>query len=84
MRKQSVRIIYCLKNGKNAQNTLRSMFSFFDKLVKIRHHHCKKRLKISKIARFESNLLKPKEDIAPPQRRKIFTHVRLYGGEKYN
>ena len=47
-------------------------FSTFDmdKLAKIRHHHCKKRLKISKIAQFESNLLKPNKDIGP-QRRKI-------------
>lgn len=35
-----------------------------DKLAKILYHHYKKRLKISKIAQFESNLLKPNEDTA--------------------
>ena len=56
-------------------------FSTFDmdKVAKIRHHHCKKRLKISKIAQFESNLLKPNEDIGP-QRRKIL-HTFHDGGE---
>ena len=55
-------------------------FSTFDmdKLAKIRHHHCKKRLKISKIVQFESNLLKPNKDIGP-QRRKIL-HTFHDGG----
>ena len=43
-----------------------------DKLVIIRRHHWKERLKISKAAKFESDLLKPvsNEDITPR---------RLYG-----
>ena len=36
------------------------------KFRKIHWHHWKERLKISKIAKFESDLLKPKID-APPQ-----------------
>ena len=36
-----------------------------DKLRNIRRHHWKERLKISKIAKFGSNLLKTNEDIAP-------------------
>ena len=42
-------------------------FSTFDmyKLGKIRRHHWKERLKISTIAKFESNLLKANGDIAP-------------------
>ena len=34
-----------------------------DKLGKIRRHHWKERLKISKSAKFESDLLKTNEDI---------------------
>ena len=36
-----------------------------DKLGKIRRHHWKERLKTNKIAKFESDLLKTNEDIAP-------------------
>ena len=36
-----------------------------DKLRNIRRHHWKERLKTGKIAKFESNLLKTNEDIAP-------------------
>ena len=41
-----------------------------DKLGIIRRHHWKERLKISKAAKFESDLLKPvsNEDITPPRR----------------
>ena len=35
-----------------------------DKLGKIRRHHWKERLKINKIAKFESDLLKMNEGIA--------------------
>ena len=85
MRKQNVRIIYsCLLLKKWIECTKYQNYAFFstfdmDKLAKIRHHHCKKRLKISKIAQFESNLLKPNEDIGP-QRRKIL-HTFHDGGE---
>ena len=37
-------------------------------LGKIRRHHCKERLKISTIAKFESNLLKANGDRAPELR----------------
>ena len=36
-----------------------------DELGKIRRYHRKERLKISKIAKFESDLLKTNKDIAP-------------------
>ena len=36
-----------------------------DKFGKIRRHHWKERYKINKIAKFESDLLKTYEDIAP-------------------
>ena len=36
-----------------------------DKLGKIRRQHLKERLKISKIAKFESDLVKTGDDIAP-------------------
>ena len=42
-----------------------------DKFGKIRRRHWKKRLKISKIAKFQSDLLKSNEDTAP-QSRDIF------------
>ena len=86
VRKQNVRIIYsCLLLKKWIECTKYQNYVFFfstfdmDKLAKIRHHHCKKRLKISKIAQFESNLLKPNEDIGP-RRRKIL-HTFYDGGE---
>ena len=49
-----------------------------DKLVIIRRHHWKERLKISKAAKFESDLLKPvsNEDITPPR--------RLYGEDAHS
>ena len=46
-----------------------------DKLAKILYHHYKKRLKISKIAQFESNLLKPNEDTAPQRGKILHTFV---------
>lgn len=49
-----------------------------DRLAKISHHQCKKRLKIGKIARFESNLLKPNEDTVP-QRGKILHKFVWWG-----
>ena len=47
-------------------------FSIFDidKFGKICRHHWKERLKISKLAKFESDLLKTNKDI-PPQSGKI-------------
>ena len=42
-----------------------------DKFGKIRRRHWKKRLKINKIAKFQSDLLKSNEDTAP-QSRDIF------------
>ena len=36
-----------------------------DKLGKIRRHHWKERLKINKVDKFESDLLKSNEDMAP-------------------
>ena len=56
-----------------------AFFSTFDmdKLGTNRRHHWKKLLKISKIAKFESDLLKINEDIAP-QFAKFYR--RLYGG----
>ena len=49
-----------------------------DKLGIIRRHHWKERLKISKAAKFESDLLKPvsNEDITPPR--------RLYGEDAHS
>ena len=41
-----------------------------DNVRKIHWHHWKERLKISKIAKFESDLLKPKID-TPPQSHEI-------------
>ena len=48
----------------------RFFFSTFDvnKFGKTRRHHSKERLKISKMAKFESDLLKAYKDIAPPSR----------------
>ena len=50
----------------------------WDQLARIRQHGWKERLKISKVAKFESDLLKTYEGIAP-QRRVILRDV-LYGG----
>ena len=51
-----------------------------DKLGKIRRHHWKERLKINKIAKFESDLLKTNEDIASYSREILQTFVWV-GGE---
>ena len=57
-------------------------FSTFDmdKLRNIRRHHWKERLKISKTAMIESNLLKTNEDIAPQRCEILQTFVRWGGG----
>ena len=52
-----------------------SMFNM-DQLGKIRRHHWKERVKISKIAKFESDLLKTKEDTVPKRRENLQTFVR--------
>ena len=49
-------------------------------LWKNRPHHWKERLKISKIAKFESDLFKTNEDIAPQSREILQTFVWLGGG----
>ena len=46
-----------------------------DKLGIIRRHHWKERLKSSKAAKFESDLLKPNENIAPQSREILQTFV---------
>ena len=51
-----------------------------DKLTKIRPHHWKERLKISKSAKFESDLLKINEDINPQSRERNFTDVGMVVG----
>ena len=50
-----------------------------DKLTKIRPHHWKERLKISKSAKFESDLLKINEDINS-QSREILQTLVWWGG----
>ena len=50
--------------------------SDMDQLRKIRRHHWKERVKISKIAKFESDLLKTKEDTVPKRRENLQTFVR--------
>ena len=52
-----------------------------DKLAKIRRHHWKGRLKISKINKFERDLLKTNEDIAPQIKTRIFTDVCMVGAQ---
>ena len=52
----------------------------WDQLAKISQHGGKERVKISKAAKFESDLLKTYGDTAP-QRRENFTNI-LYGGGK--
>ena len=49
-----------------------------DKFGKIRRHHWKGRLKISKISKFESDLLKSYKDTAPQSREILQTFV--WGG----
>ena len=51
-----------------------------DKLRNIRRHHWKERLKITKIAKFESDLLKTNQDIAPQGREILQTFVCWGGG----
>ena len=46
-----------------------------DKFSKIRQHHWKECLKISKIAKFESDLLKTNDDTAPQSREILQTFV---------
>ena len=46
-----------------------------DKFGKIRRRHWKERLKIYKIAKFESDLLKSNEDTAPQSREILQTFV---------
>ena len=48
---------------------------YMDKLWKNRRHHWKERLKISKTAKFESDLLKTNQDIAPQSRESLQTFV---------
>ena len=50
-----------------------------DKLGKIRRHHWKERLKISKSTKFESDLLKTNDDISP-QSREI---LQMFDGGRY-
>ena len=52
-----------------------------DKLGKIRRYHWKKNLKISKIAKFESDLLKTNDEIAT-QKREILNTFFCSGGGK--
>ena len=56
-----------LNNHSLGQQTFSRFFSPFDmdKFGKICQHHWKERLKINKIAKFESDLLKNSEEIAP-------------------
>ena len=51
-----------------------------DKLRNIRRHHWKERLKIADIAKFESNLLKTNEEIAPRRCEILQTSVWWGGG----
>ena len=46
-----------------------------DKFWKIGPHHWKEHLKITKIAKFESDLLKTNEDTAPQSRETLQTFV---------
>ena len=56
------------------------VFSTLDKdqLEKTRRHHCKERLKISKIAKFESETSWASDDIAPESCKNLQTFI--YGG----
>ena len=67
-----------------SKQTFSRFFSTFDmdKLGKIRGHHWKERLKISKSAKFESDLLKTNEDTAPQSGAKF--QRNLYGGGHKN
>ena len=55
-----------------------------DKFGKIRQHHWKECLKISKIAKFESDLLKTNEDIASQTRTILQMFVWWWGGGDTN
>ena len=46
-----------------------------DELEKIRQHHWKERLKVSKIAKFEIEFFKTNKDIAPQSREILQTFV---------
>ena len=63
------------------ENFPQFFFSTFDvdKLGKIRRYHWKQSLKISEIAKFESDLLKTNDEIAP-QKREILTLFYGSGG----
>ena len=54
-----------------------TVFSTFnmDQLVKIRRHHWKERLRISKIAKFENDLLKTNEGLTPQCREILQTFL---------
>ena len=60
-------------------------FSTFDmdKFGKIRRHHWKGRLKISKISKFESDLLRSYKDTAPQSREILQTFVWGGGGGRW-
>ena len=51
-----------------------------DKLRNIRRHHWKERLKIGKLGKFESDLSKTNEDIAPQRSEILQTFVWRGGG----
>ena len=51
-----------------------------DKLGKIRGHHWKERLKISKSAKFDSDLLKTNEDINSSSKSRNFNRRLTVGG----
>ena len=54
-----------LSNGRKDTSTTKSAFDW-DQLPKIRRQHCwKEHLKISKVAKFESDLLQTNEHITP-------------------
>ena len=61
-------------------------FSTFDmdEFGKIRRHHWKGRLKISKISKFESDLLKSYKDTAPQSREILQTFVWGGGGTNFS
>ena len=54
-----------------------------DKFGKIRRHHWKGRLKISKISKFESDLLKSYKDTAPQSREILQTFVWRGGAQTF-
>ena len=64
------------------EETIPQFFSaiYCDQLAKIRQHNRKESLKISKITKFESDLLKTEKDITPQSRRDFFCK-RWYEGD---